>query len=94
MFDRNKLSRQDKIDFLKGLQAGTKRISEILPSRVIHFWRYDDDEIYFREPDKKPFTRDQIEEMEEKLNANNTYFTIHVMSTGIPIAHCEEDIVM
>lgn len=86
------MDRQDKIAFLKGLQAGTRSIREILPADVVEFHQVaEDTDAYQRTPDGKVFTMAQLEDMQQAALLHNRFFSVYVHS-DTPIAHSEEDI--
>lgn len=97
-------TRQDKIDFLRRLAAGTCQINEILPLRTVHFHETSEGSGRFiKLQDGQQFERgmsgalcslDDISEMEEKAyRTGNSFFVIH-RASDTPIATCDEDILL
>ncbi len=92
MFDINKLSRQEKIDLLKGIAAGTKSLNDFLPVRVLFFrQRYDEPDRFVRTLDGKVFSLKEYSDFVENAHRTNT-FVIHGIDSGYPIATSEDDI--
>ncbi len=78
-------TRREKILFLQGLQAGRRKLEEIMPMRFVDLHLKNG---VISDETGRTYTELEADELEKQLN---TFFTLHVWS-DIPLASCEEDI--
>lgn len=87
------MDRQAKIEFLKGLKAGTRSVREILTPEVIEFYQIAEDaDAYRRATDGEVFTYLELEQLQEHSLKRNQFFTLYV-HCDIPISQSEEDVI-
>lgn len=97
--------RESKIQFLKGLAAGTRQINEIIPLRMVFFRQVsegvdqyvkviEDRSEFVKANDGKVYSLEQLEEMQERALKHYRETFIIMMVSDTPLASCEEDIIM